>query len=106
MSLIYLSQKEGSHLPQAKADLQRIIDLVNTGNYMDTFQWGDKVEGAFDPNISRKFTTQTPPRHVELLSEAKSFGEFMLLINRLCSICDVMDFPSVTSLVVIKKMEA
>ncbi|KAI8885702.1 Mak10-domain-containing protein [Backusella circina FSU 941] len=96
MSLIYFSQKEGSHLSQAKADLNRIMAYAKT--YKETIPWGEKVEGAFDPNISRKLTSQTPPRHVELLSEERSFDEFMLLVSRLSSICDVMDFPSVTSL--------
>lgn len=62
---------------------------------------GNDVSDAFDPNINRKLTSQTPPRPVELSSLEQSFKEYNLLIQRLHSICDVNDYPSVNSLMVI-----
>lgn len=61
---------------------------------------GKDIPEAFDPNVNRKLTSQTPPRPVELVSHEQSYKEFGLLIGRLASICTVVDFPSVTSLMV------
>ncbi|KAI8072180.1 Mak10 subunit, NatC N-terminal acetyltransferase-domain-containing protein [Gilbertella persicaria] len=94
LSLIYLSQQEGSHLPQAKKELETIMKLLDKVD----LSLAQDVPEAFDPNISRKLTTQTPPRPVELATESESFKEYGLLIKRLRSICDVVDFTSVTSL--------
>jgi hypothetical protein len=96
LSLVYFSQPEGSHLTQTKAELSKILDLLKE---VDT-SIGQEYAEAFDPNINCKLTSQTPPRPVELASEEQSFKEFGLLINRLLTICDVADFPSVTSLMV------
>lgn len=96
LSLVYFSQTEGSHLAQTKTELSKIVELLKD---VDTTM-GQAYAEAFDPNINRKLTSQTPPRPVELASEEQSFKEFGLLINRLLLICDVTDFPSVTSLMV------
>lgn len=96
LSLVFFSQNEGSHLPQAKKELSKIISLLENVD----LTLGQDIPDAFDPNINRKLTSQTPPRPVELVSEEQSFTDFNLLIQRLLSICDVADFPSVTSLMV------
>ncbi|KAI8380540.1 Mak10 subunit, NatC N-terminal acetyltransferase-domain-containing protein, partial [Choanephora cucurbitarum] len=58
LSLVYLSQSEGSHIPQARRELDRILEELKG---VDLSQF-EEVSNAFDPNISRKLTTQTPPR--------------------------------------------
>lgn len=98
LSLVYFSQNEGSHLTQAKNELSKILKRLES---VDLSLGQDKTaEEAFDPNINRKLTSQTPPRPVELVSEKQSFADFNALVTRLSSICDVVDFPSVTSLMV------
>lgn len=96
LSLIFFSQNEGSHLPQAKMELLKVVDLLETVD----LTLDQEILDAFDPTINRKLTSQTPPRPVELVSEEQSFKDFKQLIERLLSICDVVDFPSVTSLMV------
>ncbi|CEP10292.1 hypothetical protein [Parasitella parasitica] len=94
MSLVYLSKFEGSFLTSAKLELTRIIGLLQNVD----LSLGNEVLDAFDSNINRKLTSQTPPRPVELSSIEESFKEFNLLIQRLSSICDVNVYPSVNSL--------
>ncbi|KAI8643537.1 Mak10 subunit, NatC N-terminal acetyltransferase-domain-containing protein [Parasitella parasitica] len=94
MSLVYLSKLEGSFLPTAKSELTKIIELLQNVD----LSIGNEVSDAFDSNINRKLTSQTPPRPVELSSLEESFKEYALLIQRLSSICDVNDYPSVNSL--------
>lgn len=101
LSLVFLSQNEGSHLPQAKKELAKVVCLLKDVD----LSLGKDVPDAFDSNINRKLTSQTPPRPVELASEEQSFTDFRLLIGRLLSICDVVDFPSVTSLMVKENMD-
>lgn len=96
LSLIYLSQNEAPHLARAKTELSELAILLNDVDLSPARE----VKGAFDPNISRKLTSQTPPRPVELESKEKSYASFLQLIQRLLSICDVTDYPSVTSLMV------
>jgi hypothetical protein len=98
LSLVYLSQNEGSHLTQAKKELSKILNLLESVDLSLGQEKG--AEDVFDPNINRKLTSQTPPRPVELSSENQSFTDFNSLVQRLFSICDVIDFPSVTSLMV------
>lgn len=99
MSLVYLSKLEGSFLPTAKIELKKIIELLDNVD----LTIGNDVSDAFDPNINQKLTSQTPPRPVELSSLEQSFKEYNLLIQRLHSICDANDYPSVNSLMVIIK---
>lgn len=94
LSLVYLSKLEGSYLTTAKSELNKILELLATVD----LTIGNEVADAFDPNINRKLTSQTPPRPVELSSVEESFKEYTLLIQRLRSICDVIDYPSVNSL--------
>ncbi|KAL4214340.1 Mak10 subunit, NatC N-terminal acetyltransferase-domain-containing protein [Rhizopus microsporus] len=94
LSLIYLSQNEAPHLARAKTELSELAKLLNDVDLSPARE----AKGAFDPNISRKLTSQTPPRPVELESKEKSYASFSQLIQRLLSICDVTDYPSVTSL--------
>lgn len=94
LSLVYLSKLEGSYLQTAKSELKKILELLDTVD----LTIGNEVADAFDPNINRKLTSQTPPRPVELSSVEQSFKEYKLLIQRLHSICDVNDYPSVNSL--------
>ncbi|KAI7907061.1 Mak10 subunit, NatC N-terminal acetyltransferase-domain-containing protein [Cokeromyces recurvatus] len=99
LSLTYLSMPEGSHLMQAKNELSKMIKLLDQVD----LSLGQEYPEAFDPNINRKLTSQTPPRPIELASDAESLKEYGLLIKRLLSICSVIEFPSVTSLMVKKK---
>ncbi|KAI7889085.1 Mak10 subunit, NatC N-terminal acetyltransferase-domain-containing protein [Mucor mucedo] len=58
LSLVFLSQNEGSHLPQAKKELSRVMRLLDSVD----LSLGKDVPDAFDSNINRKLTSQTPPR--------------------------------------------
>ncbi|ORE06548.1 Mak10-domain-containing protein [Rhizopus microsporus var. microsporus] len=58
LSLIYLSQNEAPHLARAKTELSELAKLLNAVDLSPARE----VKGAFDPNISRKLTSQTPPR--------------------------------------------
>ncbi|CAO3625966.1 unnamed protein product [Cunninghamella blakesleeana] len=59
---------------------------------------GIEIEGAFDPNINRKLTTQSPPRVVSLPTGQETYDDFLKLVKRLESICSITKFPSVISL--------
>lgn len=96
MSFICLSQDGVTYLPQARIELKRVaqalkdIDLTINDVYPD----------AFDPHINRKLTTQAPPRTVQLPSETQSFENYNLLIERLLSICSIVEYPNTNSLMV------
>ncbi|KAI9257790.1 Mak10 subunit, NatC N-terminal acetyltransferase-domain-containing protein [Helicostylum pulchrum] len=94
LSLVFFSQVEGTHLSKADKELTKVISLLQDID----LSLGKDIPEAFDPNVNRKLTSQTPPRPVELVSPEQSYKEFGLLIGRLASICTVVDFPSVTSL--------
>lgn len=96
LSLVYFSQADGPLLSQAKTELTNILELLE---FID-LSASEEFSAAFDPNINRKLTSQTPPRPVELPSKEVSFKEYKLLIERLISICDAENYPSVTSLMV------
>lgn len=96
-SLVYFSQNEATHLTQAKSELLKITELLKDID----LNLGKDIAEAFDPNVNRRLTSQTPPRPVELLSGKESFSNFKVLVQKLTSICTVVDFTSVTSLMVI-----
>lgn len=96
LSLVYFSQNEATHLTQARSELLKITELLKDVD----LALGKDIAEAFDSNINRRLTSQTPPRPVELLSEKESFSNFTVLIQKLTSICTVVDFSSVTSLMV------
>lgn len=98
LSLVYLSQTEASYMSQAKTELNKIVELLSEINLTVSEEF---IE-AFDPNINRKLTSQTPPRPVELESVTESFKQYGSLIKRLLSICDAGNYPSITSLMVRK----
>lgn len=98
LSLIYLLQTDASYLSRAKTELEKIVKELT---HID-LSASEEFSEAFDPNINRKLTSQTPPRPVELPSQSESFKEYDLLIKRLISICDAEDYPSITSLMVRK----
>ncbi|KAI8989386.1 Mak10 subunit, NatC N-terminal acetyltransferase-domain-containing protein [Pilobolus umbonatus] len=95
--LIYLSQTEGSHLNLAKKgalDVKHILQSIDK----KSIDYGIELEEAFDATINRKLSSQTPPRPVELISDLDSYAYFSALVDRLLLICDIMHFPSATSL--------
>ncbi|KAI8979809.1 Mak10 subunit, NatC N-terminal acetyltransferase-domain-containing protein [Mycotypha africana] len=91
LSLVHLSQYS---LSEAKKELEKMMIILDN---LD-LSLGEDYPYAFDANINRKLTSQTPPRPVELVSVEQSYKEFKAMIERLISICDVTEFSSVTSL--------
>ncbi|KAG0189080.1 hypothetical protein DFQ28_003928 [Apophysomyces sp. BC1034] len=99
LALSYLSQPQCTHFGKAQEQLEDIVNLLATdGIIRTTLGTGTEVEGAFDPNINRKFTSQAPPRPITLHSDEESYSEFLLVIKRLQSICGAINFSSVRSL--------
>jgi hypothetical protein len=96
LALIHLSQNDASNLTRAKANLKDVDELLKRVD----LSLSKEVKGAFDPNINRKLTSQTPPRPVELESKEDSYKKYAQLIHRLLSICDVVDYSSAVSLMV------
>ncbi|KAF7723308.1 hypothetical protein EC973_002105 [Apophysomyces ossiformis] len=97
--LIYMSQAQCSHFAKAEEQLEEIIGLLTAdGIIQSTIDKGIEVEGAFDPSINRKFTSQAPPRPITLHSDKESYDEFLLIIKRLQSICGAIKFSSVRCL--------
>ncbi|KAG1143589.1 hypothetical protein G6F37_006800 [Rhizopus arrhizus] len=94
LALIHLSQNDASNLTRAKANLKNVDELLKRVD----LSLSKEVKGAFDPNINRKLTSQTPPRPVELESKEDSYKKYAQLIHRLLSICDVVDYSSAVSL--------
>ncbi|EIE87740.1 hypothetical protein RO3G_12451 [Rhizopus delemar RA 99-880] len=58
LALIHLSQNDASNLTRAKANLKNVDELLKRVD----LSLSKEVKGAFDPNINRKLTSQTPPR--------------------------------------------
>ncbi|KAI9305646.1 Mak10 subunit, NatC N-terminal acetyltransferase-domain-containing protein [Cunninghamella echinulata] len=111
-ALIYFEQPRCSHIHQVKKSLNEIMALLDNNSnktkdpaitILGSLDSGVEIEGAFDPNINRKLTTQSPPRSVSLPSSQKTYDDFLKLIQRLESICNIIKFPSVTSLMVKKE---
>ncbi|KAI8379557.1 Mak10 subunit, NatC N-terminal acetyltransferase-domain-containing protein [Radiomyces spectabilis] len=101
LTLIYASHPNGVYFAQARtalANLESIMHKNGPGSITATVGTGEEVKGVFDPNINRKLISQAPPRPITLESDTKSLEYFRLLLNRLETICNVQDFPSVTSL--------
>src|SRR6478735_5897367 len=78
LALIHLSQNDASNLTRAKANLKNVDELLKRVD----LSLSKEVKGAFDPNINRKLTSQTPPRPVELESKEDSYKKYAQLIHR------------------------
>ncbi|ORZ15619.1 Mak10 subunit, NatC N-terminal acetyltransferase-domain-containing protein [Absidia repens] len=103
-SLLYLNQPQCTHINSAQATLSKICQLLDDSTTKDTttifssLELAQEVEGAFDPNIHRKLTSQAPPRSISLQTHQQSYQDFSLIAKRLESICSITKFPSVASL--------
>ncbi|ORY95835.1 Mak10 subunit, NatC N-terminal acetyltransferase-domain-containing protein [Syncephalastrum racemosum] len=101
-ALIYLAQPQCTHLNEAKLELEKVLDLIRGDSHeagiAKTVGTGTPVEGAFDENINRKLTSQAPPRPIRLESDEESLKRYQDILERLCVVCDVTKYPSVSSL--------
>ncbi|RUS25875.1 hypothetical protein BC938DRAFT_471527, partial [Jimgerdemannia flammicorona] len=98
LALIHLSKPNCVEYSEARRELARASDYLRDGVIGDTMEEGVEVEGAFDPNINRKLAAHTPPRPITLLANKQALDNLGGLINRLESICKVVEFTSVGSL--------
>ncbi|KAI8146778.1 Mak10 subunit, NatC N-terminal acetyltransferase-domain-containing protein [Fennellomyces sp. T-0311] len=102
LGLLYLSQPRCSHFVDAKTQFGKVLELLDIKEdpaaISTTIGKGKEVEGAFDPNINRKLTSQAPPRPIALRSDEESYKDYKELVERLLSICDVTNYSSIGSL--------
>ncbi|CAO3680378.1 unnamed protein product [Umbelopsis ramanniana] len=97
----YLSQPQCEWYHKADVELQELTKLLTSkdaGSILDTQNLGKEVEGAFDENINRILTSQTPPRPIILPTHTEALESFVHLSGRLTSLCSIVDYQSVASL--------
>ncbi|KAJ8652271.1 hypothetical protein O0I10_012127 [Lichtheimia ornata] len=107
LALTYLAQPRCQGLSPAHAELDKVLSLLKATDdeaVSMTIGKGEPVEGAFDPNINRKLTSQAPPRPITLQTEEEAYKSYRELIERLQLVCSVTNYPSVRSLLTFFEM--
>ncbi|KAI8575663.1 hypothetical protein K450DRAFT_260574 [Umbelopsis ramanniana AG] len=98
---MYFSQPKCEWYHKADSELQELTKLLTSkdaGSILNTQNLGKEVDGAFDENINRILTSQTPPRPIILPTQAEALESFVHLSSRLTSLCSIVDYQSVASL--------
>ncbi|GAB5587773.1 N-alpha-acetyltransferase [Umbelopsis nana] len=97
----YLAQPQCEWYRKAESELNQLTKLLVTtevGSINKTQTMGKEVDDAFDENINRILTSQTPPRPIILPSHQEALELFANLSRRLTSLCSIVDYQSVASL--------
>ncbi|CAO3703660.1 unnamed protein product [Rhizopus stolonifer] len=94
LALMHLSRNKAAHLTQAKAELGRVLQILR---HLD-FSSKEIKTAAFDPSISRKLSTYTPPRPARLDTKTEAYSNYSKMIHHLLSVCDMVNYTSVISL--------
>ncbi|CAO3658996.1 unnamed protein product [Umbelopsis vinacea] len=97
----YLAQPQCEWYNKAETELQQLTKLLlstETGSIKNTQNLGKEVEDAFDENINRMLTSQTPPRPIILPSHQEALDFLVNLSHRMKSLCSIVGYQSVASL--------
>ncbi|KAI9282160.1 Mak10 subunit, NatC N-terminal acetyltransferase-domain-containing protein [Sporodiniella umbellata] len=95
LALMYMSRNKASHLLQSKNEWVHALQMASQLSFSD-----HTTKDAFDSNISRKLSAYTPPRPASLDTKAKAYQKYRQMIYRLISLCDILNYTSVVSLLV------
>ncbi|KAG2176189.1 hypothetical protein INT43_005423, partial [Umbelopsis isabellina] len=104
----YLAQPQCEWFNKADIELQALNKMLHAkdeGSIQGTQEIGNVLDDAFDENINRILTSQTPPRPITLpshqeikLSTPQALESLINLTARLGSLCTIVDYKTVTSL--------
>ncbi|CAM0138013.1 unnamed protein product [Umbelopsis sp. WA50703] len=97
----YLAQVQCEWFNKADLELQALDKMLHAkdeGSIQSTQGIGKVVDDAFDENINRILTSQTPPRPIILPSHQEALESLVNLTTRLASLCTIVNYKTATSL--------